>query len=90
MAKEAAACMLQCAWRGKLAQRKVVLQKAERQRLLEEGYARKLQSAYRARLARKKALALKAEKQRLREAGYARKLQVRHGWFKEYHLIVTI
>ena len=76
VALEAAACILQHTWRGKLAHRKMLLQKAQRQRLREEGYARKLQCAYRARLARRKALVLKAEKERLREAGYARKLQV--------------
>jgi hypothetical protein len=75
VAEEAAACMLQCAWRGKLAQRKMLAQRAHKQRMLEEGYARKLQCAYRARLARRRAERLKEEKRILKEYGYARKLQ---------------
>ncbi len=74
-ARNAAASMLQGAWKGKLAKRRVAELKAKKQRLMEESMARKLQSKYRSRLAAKKVQRLKAEKQRLREEGCAIKLQ---------------
>jgi hypothetical protein len=57
---------VQCAWRGKLAGRKMMAQRAAKQRLLEDGYARKLQCAYRARLARRRTAILKEEKRKLK------------------------
>ena len=64
-AQEAGAVMLQGAWRSKVARRRMLLKKAERARLLEEGAARKLQSRIRARAARKRVSALREEKKRL-------------------------
>ena len=66
-AQDAAAIMLQGAWRSKCARRKVAAKKAEKKRLLEEGCARKLQSLVRSRVARKKVAAKRLEKQRMIE-----------------------
>lgn len=62
VAREAAAVMLQGAWRSKVARRRMVLKKQEKEQKLRSGYARKIQSRYRARLARKKVEAIKKEK----------------------------
>lgn len=70
-ARHYAATMLKNAWRSKLARRKALQHRAEKQRLLQEGMARKLQAKYRTRLARRKVERLRAEKQRLREEGAA-------------------
>jgi hypothetical protein len=67
--------MLQNAWAGRIARKKMKLLKAERERLLREGYARKVQCRFRAHVARKKVNRLRAEKQRLREEAAAIKLQ---------------
>jgi hypothetical protein len=75
VAENAAAEMLQGAWRSKLAKRKVMQKRAEKQRLREEAYARKIQAKYRSRLARRRVEALRAEKQRLMEEFSAIKMQ---------------
>lgn len=77
IARQAAATMLQGAWRSKLAARQVKLKRAQKQRLLEDGYARKIQSRYRCRLARKKVERIKAEKQRIKLELCARRVQCR-------------
>lgn len=77
IARAAAATMLQGAWRSKLAARQVIRKRAEKQRLREDGYARKIQSRYRCRLARKKIERIKAEKLRVKRELCARKLQCR-------------
>jgi hypothetical protein len=66
-----AATMLKNAWRGKKARKHVNELKLKKQKLMEEGMARKLQSKYRTRLASRKVAKLRAEKQRLREEGCA-------------------
>jgi hypothetical protein len=76
--EDAAACMLQGAWRSKCARRKMLIKKAEKQRLREEGCARKVQSLYRKRLARKRVVALRLEKARLQQEACARKLQCKY------------
>jgi hypothetical protein len=77
VARGAAATMLQGAWRSKLAARQVKLKKAQKQRLLEDGYARKIQSRYRMRLAKRKIEKVKEEKRRIKEQLCARKVQCR-------------
>lgn len=64
-AKEAAACMLQGAWRAKCAKRAVAVKKAEKKRLMESAMARKIQSLYRCRQARRKAVAKREEKKKI-------------------------
>lgn len=66
-ARDAAACMLQGAWRAKCARRVAALKRAEKQRFLEHGMARKIQSLYRCRQARRRAAAKRAEKKRILE-----------------------
>jgi hypothetical protein len=66
-----AATMLKNSWRGKKARERSRKMRAEKQRLLEEGMARKLQSKYRSRLALRRVQKLKAEKQRMREEACA-------------------
>lgn len=66
VARHAAAEMLQGAWRGKVAHRKIILKRAEKEKLLREGYARKIQSRYRCRLARRRVEAIKTEKLRIK------------------------
>lgn len=76
IARDAAACMVQGAYRAKLARRRMLQKKAEKERLLREGYAKKIQCRYRARLARKKMEAVKAEKLRIKQKLAAMKVQV--------------
>lgn len=66
-----AATLLKNAWKGKKARERARLLRAEKERLLQEGMARKLQSRYRVRLARRRAQKLKEEKQKLREEACA-------------------
>ncbi|RYY89210.1 hypothetical protein EON63_01150 [archaeon] len=47
VAKEAAAVMVQGAWRAKMAYRRMVLKKAEKEAKRREGYAKKIQCRYR-------------------------------------------
>jgi len=68
MARDAGANMLQGAWRAKIARRKMEAKRAEKQRLLEEGYVRKIQCRYRARLAHKRVEELRAERLRVLQA----------------------
>jgi len=67
VARDAAAAMLQGQWRCKLAQRKIILKRAEKERLLRDGYARKIQSRYRCRLAKRRVEKAKAEKLRIKK-----------------------
>lgn len=76
IAEAAAAVMLQGAWRAKCARRRMLLKKAEKERLREEGYAKKIQCRYRARLARKKVEAIKIQKLQNRKQIGALKFQV--------------
>ncbi len=76
VARDAAATMLQGAWRSKVARRRMLLKKAEKERLREEGYAKKIQCRYRARLARKKVEAIKQQKLMIRKNIGALKFQV--------------
>lgn len=76
VAENAAAEMLQGAWRCKVASRQVLAKRAEKEKLRQEAYAKKLQAKYRTRLARKRVAALRAEKQRMMEEAMAVKLQV--------------
>lgn len=75
MAEDAAARMLENAWRAKKAQRRMQLMKQKKIAAMEESCARKLQSRFRLRLANRRVAALRAEKQRLREEGAAIMLQ---------------
>lgn len=77
VARNAAAEMLQGAWRSKVARRKVALKKAEKEKLLREGYARKIQSRYRCRLAKRRVNAIKAEKLRIKREISAMTIQVK-------------
>lgn len=77
VARSAAATMLQGAWRTKLAARQVKLKRAQKQRLLEDGYARRIQSRYRMRLAKRKIEKIKAEKHAIKLQLCARKVQCR-------------
>lgn len=77
VARGAAASMLQSAWRGKLAARKVAQKKAEKIRLLKDGYARKIQARYRVRLAKRKIERIKAEKFEIKKKLCAIKVQGR-------------
>ena len=76
IAMDAAATMLQGAWRSKVARRKVAIQRAEKERLRQAGYAKKIQCRYRARLARKKVEAIKLQKLENRKNIGALKFQV--------------
>lgn len=76
IARGAAAVMLQGAWRSKCARRRMLLRKAEKERLREEGYAKKIQCRYRARLARKKVEAIKTQKLQIKKQIGALKFQV--------------
>lgn len=64
---EAAACMLQGAWRCKQARRRMLIKKAEKEALQREAYARRIQCRYRVRLARRRMAVIKAEKMRIKE-----------------------
>lgn len=75
IATEAAAIMVQGAWRCKLAARKVVLKRAEKEALRREACARKIQCRYRIRVAKRRIAAIKAEKKRNAERLAAIKLQ---------------
>lgn len=75
VAEDAAAVMLQGAWRSRKARRRMQEMKRKREQFIKESAARKLQSRYRSRLARQRVEQLKAERQRLREEGAAIMLQ---------------
>jgi hypothetical protein len=85
--EESAAMMLLGAWRAKVARRRMLLKKAEKQRLLEDGYARKIQSRYRSRLAARKVARLKAEKLALKQRIAAMKVQSRWRIFVARNLV---
>lgn len=88
VAREAAACMVQGAYRAKLARRRMLLKKAEKERLREEGYASKIQCRYRARLARKRVEQIKQEKLAIKRKLSAMKVQCAWRIFiarKKYH-----
>eukprot|EP01039_Chlorochromonas_danica_P004508 gene4508-4944_t len=75
VAREAAAIMVQNAWRSKQARRRMLIRKAQKEQLKREAYARKIQSRYRIRLAKRRMAAIKAQKQRNRERLAAIKFQ---------------
>lgn len=77
IARDAAAVMVQGAYRAKIARRNMLKKKAEKDRLRREGYARKIQCRYRARLAKKKIEKIKAEKLAIKRKLMAMKIQVR-------------
>lgn len=66
-----AATMLKNAWRAKKARERTRLMRAEKQRLLEDGMARKLQAKYRTRLAQRRVRKLREEQRRLKEEACA-------------------
>ncbi len=62
IALDAAATMVQGAWKGKIAKRKVQARKEEKERLRKSAAARKIQTRYRCKMARRRVEAIKAEK----------------------------
>lgn len=76
VAEDCAAIMLQGSWKSKVARRNAALQKAEKERLRAEAYARRIQTRYRARLARKRMETIKAEKLALRRERAVLRAQV--------------
>jgi hypothetical protein len=78
VARTAAAVMVQGAYRSKLARRRMLVQKAHKEKLRMEGYAKKIQCRYRARLARKRMEKIKAEKLAIKMKLMAMKVQVKH------------
>lgn len=84
VARDAAAQMLQGAWKSKIARRKVTAKRIEKEKLLCEGYARKIQSRYRCRLARRRVEKIKAEKLKIKREISARTIQVSSFFFQAY------
>lgn len=75
-AKDAAACMLQGAWRARVARKAVVAKRAEKKFLLQNGMARRIQSRIRCRQAWKKSAAKREEKKALVAAEAERRAEV--------------
>jgi hypothetical protein len=76
VARDAAAMMVQAAYRAKLAHRRMTIKKAEKERLRMEAYAKRIQCRYRARLAKKKIEIIKKEKLLIKMKLCAMKIQV--------------
>lgn len=76
VAREAAATMVQGAYRAKIAHRNMLKKKAEKDRLRREAYAKKIQCRYRTRLARRKMEKIKAEKLAIKLKLMAMRIQV--------------
>jgi hypothetical protein len=62
VALDAAATMVQGAWRSKIAKRKMLIQKAEKEKKLMSAAARKIQSRYRTKIAQRRVDAIRAQK----------------------------
>eukprot|EP01040_Poterioochromonas_malhamensis_P012894 gene12894-14129_t len=75
VAREAAATMVQGAYRAKIAHRNMLIKKAEKDRLRREAYAKKIQCRYRTRLARRKMEKIKAEKLAIKRKLMAMRIQ---------------